>query len=301
MDTLIKPNITSLDLLHRGKVRYVYAVDEEHLLMVTTDRISVYDLVLPDAIPGKGRILNLLSCFWFKRLQQLIPNHLSSLSPEQVLSPAECSPSLLARSVVVRRLQPIPYEAVVRGYLFGSAWRSYHQGTALGELAALPAGMQIAQKLPAPVFTPTTKAARGEHDEMVDFAQLTTACGASIAEQIRQASLSIYQSCCPYALQRGLIIADTKLEFGLDKNGLLVLMDELLTPDSSRLWLADHYRHGISPPSFDKQYVRDYMDSIAWQADKPPRMPAAVIARSSEKYQQAASRLLAVKPRNDEL
>ena len=293
MDTLTKPAIRSLDLLHQGKVRYVYAVDSEHLLMVSTDCISAYDVVLPDAIPGKGRILNRLSCFWFDRFRHIIPNHMSQLSPEQVLPPAERSPALLARSLVVRRLEPIPYEAIVRGYLFGSAWRSYQDGTARDGIAALPPDMQLAQRLPEPLFTPTTKAAIGHHDELVDFARLKADCGSSIAEQIREAALTIYRTCCPHALQRDIIVADTKFEFGLDKNGRLFLMDELLTPDSSRFWSAEEYRPGISPTSYDKQYVRDYLDSIEWQADKPPPMPAKIIARTAEKYRQAADKLMA--------
>ena len=291
-DILTDPGITSLDLLHRGKVRSVYEVDDEHLLMVTGDCISAYDVVLPNPIPGKGRILNHMSCFWFGRMQHIIPNHLSTLKPEDVLSPAECSCALLERSVVVRRLRPIPYEAVVRGYLFGSAWRDYQNGVARDDIAGLPPGMQQAQQLKHPLFTPTDKAPPGEHDEAVDFKRMVSDCGRSIAEQLREAALAIYRSCYPYALRRGIIVADTKFEFGLDQSDRLLLMDELLTPDSSRFWAADEYQTGTSPPSFDKQYVRDYLDSIEWQADTPPQLPKQLVARTLEKYQQAARQLI---------
>ena len=287
---LFETSIKSLPFLSRGKVRDIYAVDAEHLLIVTTDRLSAFDVVLPDAIPDKGKVLNLMANFWFDRLGAVVPNHLSSRSSESVVS-AEERPQVAGRAVVVRRLRPLPIEAVVRGYLIGSGWKDYQQSGAVCGIA-LPAGLQQADRLPQPIFTPATKAEVGDHDENISFDQMAAKIGQPLAEQVRKVSLELYRQAVDYAAGRGIIIADTKFEFGLDENDQLLLIDEALTADSSRFWPADAWRPGISPPSYDKQYVRDYLETLDWNKAPPgPRLPQEVIARTSEKYREALLRL----------
>jgi phosphoribosylaminoimidazole-succinocarboxamide synthase len=290
-DTLYETHLTSLPLKARGKVRDIYDIDEEHMLIVTTDRLSAFDVILPDAIPGKGRVLTSIAHFWFQRTRHIIPNHLSGLSMEDVLkNPAECA-MLQGRAVVVRKLKPLPVEAVVRGYLIGSGWKDYQKtGSVCG--IPLPPGLALAQQLPQPLFTPSTKAAMGSHDENIDFAQTAKLLGQDLAEAIRAASLRVYREAAAYALSRGVIIADTKFEFGLDCNRQLYLIDEVLTPDSSRFWPVDEYRVGTSPPSFDKQIVRDYLETLDWDKTPPgPRLPPDVLAKTAAKYREAETRL----------
>jgi len=287
---LFETSIKSLPFLSRGKVRDIYAVDAEHLLIVTTDRLSAFDVVLPDAIPDKGKVLNLTANFWFDRLGAVVPNHLSGRSPESVVS-AEERVQVVGRAVVVRRLRPLPIEAVVRGYLIGSGWKDYQQSGAVCGIA-LPAGLQQADRLPEPIFTPATKAEVGDHDENISFDQMAAKIGQPLAEQVRKVSLELYRQAVDYAAGRGIIIADTKFEFGLDENDRLLLIDEALTADSSRFWPADAWRPGISPPSYDKQYVRDYLETLDWNKTPPgPRLPQEVIARTSDKYREALLRL----------
>lgn len=288
---LFESNVTSLPRLHRGKVRDLYRVDERHILIVTTDRLSAFDVVLPTPIPGKGAVLSALSNFWFARTRHIIPNHLSDIPLARVLpNPAERAP-LEGRSVVARRLKALPIEAIVRGYLVGSGWKEYQKsGTVCGIM--LPAGLREAERLPEPLFTPSTKAAAGSHDENIGFERAAELLGPDLAERVRAASLTIYKDCAEYALTRGIIIADTKFEFGVDSAGTLTLIDEALTPDSSRFWPADSYRPGANPPSFDKQYVRDYLESIGWNKKPPaPALPADVVAKTGEKYHEALVRL----------
>jgi phosphoribosylaminoimidazole-succinocarboxamide synthase len=290
---LFESSVSSLPLIHRGKVRDIYAVDDRHMLIVTTDRLSAFDVVLPTPIPGKGRVLTQISNFWFARMRHLVPNHLSEMRLEDVLSdPAERAP-LEGRSVIVRRLKALPLEAIARGYLIGSGWKDYQQtGAVCG--VALPPGLELAGKLPEPIFTPSTKAEVGTHDENVDFEQVAAKIGAELAEQVRRVTLAIYREAADYALTRGIIIADTKFEFGLDEAGELTLIDEALTPDSSRFWPADTYRPGISPPSFDKQFVRDYLETLDWDKTAPgPELPPEIAAKTAEKYAEALRRLAA--------
>lgn len=291
-ETLYETTLTSLPLRARGKVRDIYDLDDEHMLIVATDRLSAFDVILPDPIPGKGRVLTAVSNFWFHRTQAIIPNHLSSLRLADVLPPDEAA-LLQGRGVVVRKLTPLPVEAVVRGYLVGSGWKDYQKtGTVCG--IALPPGLEQAGRLPTPVFTPSTKAAMGSHDENIDFAQAVALLGADLALRVQAASLAIYRQAYDYALQRGIIIADTKFEFGVGKGGELYLIDEVLTPDSSRFWPVDEYRVGISPPSFDKQIVRDYLETLDWDKTPPgPRLPPAVLAKTAAKYLEAERRLTA--------
>ena len=287
---LFETSIKSLPFLSRGKVRDIYAVDAEHLLIVTTDRLSAFDVVLPDAIPDKGKVLNLMANFWFDRLGAVVPNHLSGRSPESVVS-AEERVQVVGRAVVVRRLRPLPIEAVVRGYLIGSGWKDYQQSGAVCGIA-LPASLQQADRLPEPIFTPATKAEVGDHDENISFDQMAAKIGQPLAEQVRKVSLELYRQAVDYAAGRGIIIADTKFEFGLDEHDRLLLIDEALTADSSRFWPADAWRPGISPPSYDKQYVRDYLETLDWNKTPPgPRLPQEVIARTSDKYREALLRL----------
>ena len=290
-ETLYETALKSLPLKARGKVRDIYDVDDEHMVIVTTDRLSAFDVVLPDPVPGKGRVLTAISNFWFEKLRGVIANHLSGLSLEQVISdPGECA-LLQGRAMVVRKLRPLPVEAVVRGYLIGSGWKDYQRtGTVCG--IALPPGLQLAEKLPEPIFTPSTKAALGTHDENIDFAKTVELLGREWAERVRDVSLRLYTEAAAYALTRGIIIADTKFEFGLDASGALYLIDEVLTPDSSRFWPLDQYRVGVSPPSFDKQFVRDYLETLDWDKTPPgPRLPAEVLAKTAEKYREAEARL----------
>jgi phosphoribosylaminoimidazole-succinocarboxamide synthase len=285
-------HLSSLTRLHQGKVRDLYAVDEHSMLIVTTDRLSAFDVILPDPIPGKGRVLTEISTFWFAKTTHIVPNHLLQRDLSDIIAdPAECA--LIAdRSLVVKRLKALPIEAVVRGYLIGSGWKDYQQtGRICG--ITLPSGLRQADKLPAPIFTPTTKAPMGTHDENIHFAQVIDIVGADLAEQIRSTAIALYQFAADYALQRGIIIADTKFEFGVDEAGKLVLIDEALTPDSSRFWPVDSYKPGISPPSFDKQFVRDYLETLDWNKKAPgPTLPAEILHRTSEKYQEALQRLL---------
>jgi len=291
-EPLYESRVTSLKQRHRGKVRDIYDIDDRHMLIVTTDRLSAFDVVMNDPIPGKGAVLTAMSTFWFHRTRHIIPNQLTDIPLAQVLpDPVERAP-LEGRAVVVRKLKALPVEAIVRGYLVGSGWKEYQQsGTVCG--IRLPTGLQLADQLPEPIFTPSTKAAVGQHDENISFEAAAQLLGSEIAARVRDATLAIYKDCAAYALTRGIIIADTKLEFGLDEQGTLTLIDEVLTPDSSRFWPADQYRPGANPPSFDKQYVRDWLEASGWNKQPPPpKLPAEVIAKTAEKYQEALRRLI---------
>jgi len=292
--TLLQSNLPGLELVHRGKVRDVYALSADELLIVATDRLSAFDVVLPDPIPGKGEMLCQISNFWFGRTAHLVPNHLTGKDVAPVLPPGTDVALYAKRSVVARRLKPVPVEAIARGYLIGSGWKDYQ---ATGSLCgiALPPGLQQAQKLDEPIFTPSTKAAVGDHDENVSFAQVVDLVGREMAERVRDATLAIYAWAAAYAAERGILIADTKFEFGTDADGRLYVMDEMLTPDSSRFWPADQYRVGISPPSYDKQFVRDYLETLDWNKTAPgPRIPAEVIAGTAAKYAEALQRLAGI-------
>ena len=289
--TVFRTSLRGLEKLHEGKVRDIYSAGADALLIVTTDRLSAFDVVLPDPIPGKGRVLNEISNFWFARTRHIVPNHLAGRSvTELVADPAERT-ALEGRSVIVRRLKALPLEAVVRGYLIGSGWKDYQKtGAVCG--VSLPADLPLASKLPAPIFTPATKAGAGEHDENISFAEVEKLIGAPLAARVRDTALALYQFAAAHALSRGIIIADTKFEFGLDESGTLTLIDEAVTPDSSRFWPADTYRPGTSPPSFDKQFVRDYLETLDWNKKAPgPKLPPEIIARTSEKYREALARL----------
>jgi len=288
---LFRSELPDLELLNRGKVRDIYLVDHGHLLIVTTDRLSAFDVVLPQPIPGKGEVLTRVSNFWFGRTAGLVPNHLSGLALETVIGDPAQRATLGDRAIIVKRLRPLPVEAIVRGYLIGSGWKDYRQtGTVCG--IGLPAGLQLADRLPEAIYTPSTKAEQGAHDQNVDFDHTANLLGRELAERVRDLSLRIYTESAAYARDRGIIIADTKFEFGLDADGTLHLIDEVLTPDSSRFWPADRYRPGISPPSFDKQFVRDYLETLDWDKTAPgPELPAEIIARTAEKYREAERRL----------
>jgi phosphoribosylaminoimidazole-succinocarboxamide synthase len=290
MTALLQSSITSLPLLGRGKVRDMYAVGDDKLLIVATDRISAFDVILDDPIPGKGRILTALTEFWLKRLGHQMPTHVTGIAPEDVVTPQERD-QVSGRAMVVKRLKPILVEAVARGYLAGSGWKDYQaNGSVCG--VALPPGLRQAEKLPQPIFTPAAKAEFGHHDENVDFDYVVGQIGQKMAEAVRTATLSLYAEAANYAGGRGILIADTKFEFGLDDHGTLHLMDEVLTPDSSRFWPADGYALGISPPSFDKQFVRDWLETQDWDKKPPaPRLPADVLQRTAAKYQEALDRL----------
>jgi phosphoribosylaminoimidazole-succinocarboxamide synthase len=284
-------HVRSLPRLHRGKVRDVYAVDADSLLIITTDRLSAFDVVLPDPIPGKGQVLNRISNFWFARTRHIVPNHLLDRPLAEVLPDPTERAEAEGRCVIARRLQALPIEAVVRGYLIGSGWKDYQ---ATGQVCGigLPRGLRQAERLPEPIFTPATKAAVGDHDENISYAEVEKRIGATLAAKVRATALALYAHAVNYARERGIIIADTKFEFGLAPDGELVLIDEALTPDSSRFWPADTYRVGTSPPSFDKQYVRDYLETLDWNKTAPgPRLPPEVIARTSAKYHEALERL----------
>jgi phosphoribosylaminoimidazole-succinocarboxamide synthase len=284
--------LQSLKLISRGKVRDMYAVDEEHMLIIASDRLSAFDVVLPNPIPGKGAVLTELSNFWFRHTQNLVANHLSSMRLEDVLTDPDERASVAAQAVVVRRLEPLPVEAIVRGYLIGSGWKDY-QASGRVSGVRLPEGLRQADKLPSTIFTPSTKAEVGDHDENIGFDDMTALVGGDIADRVRDISLQLYETAVEHAAARGIIIADTKFEFGLDGNGDVVLIDEVLTPDSSRFWPADEYAPGTSPPSFDKQYVRDYLESTGWDKKPPaPELPADVIERTAQKYQEARDRLI---------
>ncbi|MER2528320.1 MAG: phosphoribosylaminoimidazolesuccinocarboxamide synthase [Candidatus Competibacter denitrificans] len=285
--------IKSLPLVYRGKVRDLYTVDDRHLLMVASDRLSAFDVILPTTIPGKGAILTAVSHFWFGRTRHILPDHLQRA--EKTLEEALPDPleraAVTGRAVVARRLKGLPVEAIVRGYLIGSGWKDYQRTGAVCGIR-LPSGLQLADRLPEALFTPSTKAALGAHDENVSFAVIAATIGEELAQQVREVSLRIYREAADYALNRGIIIADTKFEFGLDEDGQLVLMDEVLTPDSSRFWPADQYQPGTNPPSFDKQFVRDYLETLEWDKQPPgPELPPEIVVRTTAKYREALERL----------
>ena len=289
-DPIFESSLKSLPRIGKGKVRDIYAVGEDKMLIVASDRLSAFDVVLPDPIPQKGRVLNEMANFWFGKLGHIVPNQLTGIDPEEVVEGEDEKAQVRGRSVVVKKLKPLPIEAVVRGYLIGSGWKDYQRtGKVCGiELAK---GLQQAQKLPQPIFTPATKAEEG-HDENVSFEEVEALIGEKLANRVREISIRLYKEASEYAATRGIIIADTKFEFGTDEKGQLVLIDEVLTADSSRFWPADSYQTGISPPSFDKQYVRDYLELLDWNKAPPaPRLPPEVIAKTSQKYQEALERL----------
>jgi phosphoribosylaminoimidazole-succinocarboxamide synthase len=291
MDALFESNVPGLELLGRGKVRDIYAVDDDHLLIVTSDRLSAYDVVMPSPVPGKGRVLTQISLFWFDMMSDLVENQLTELSVDDVVTDPEVARPLRERSLIVKRLQPLPIEAVVRGYLIGSGWRDYLETGATSGIE-LPPGLEQASQLPATMFTPAHKAEAGEHDENIGFDDVVNLVGRELADRVRELSIAIYDRAATYALGRGIIIADTKFEFGTDADGRLYLIDEVITPDSSRFWPVDGYRTGISPPSFDKQFVRDYLDTLDWDKTAPgPDLPAEVLDQTSAKYQEAYDRL----------
>lgn len=290
-DALFETTIPDLPLIGRGKVRDIYSVDDSHLLIVTTDRLSAYDVVLPDPIPGKGEVLTRISQFWFHRMADIIDNQLTDLTVDDILKDAALCDRIREQALVVKRLKPLPIEAVVRGYLIGSGWRDYQDsGKVCG--IALPAGLQQAEKLPQTLFTPASKAEAGDHDENIRYEQVVDLIGDKLAARVRDISLAIYERAASYALQRGIIIADTKFEFGLDDEGRLHLIDEVLTPDSSRFWPLDEYRVGTSPPSFDKQFVRDYLDTLDWDKTAPgPDLPEAILQGTADRYHEALQRM----------
>jgi phosphoribosylaminoimidazole-succinocarboxamide synthase len=295
-EALHQSELTSVALLARGKVRDIYAVDDDHLLIVATDRLSAFDVVLPDPIPGKGAVLTALSEFWFDRFAGAMVDQRTTIPLNAVLSAEEIA-QVAGRAVIVRRLKALPIEAVVRGYLIGSGWKDYQANRQVSGIE-LPAGLAQAARLPEPIFTPSTKAAAGDHDQAINFASLVDTIGRERAEYIRDTALALYARAAAYARKQGIIIADTKFEFGVDSDGKLVLIDEMLTPDSSRFWPAEDYATGISPPSFDKQYVRDYLETLDWDKSPPgPRLPEPVIANTAAKYREARRRLIDVESR----
>jgi phosphoribosylaminoimidazole-succinocarboxamide synthase len=288
--TLFESSLKSLKFLHRGKVRDLYAVGEDRLLVIQTDRLSAFDVILPDPIPGKGEVLTEMSFFWFKRLGHVIPNHLTGVAPESVVAPEDRG-QVAGRAMVVRKLKPLLIEAVVRGYIIGSGWKDY-QKTGMVCGIKLPAGLKEAQKLPEVIFTPATKAPVGEHDENISFEEAAKIVGAELAEKVRAVSIRLYSEAADYARGKGIIIADTKFEFGVDDKGAVVLIDEILTPDSSRFWPAAEYRVGMSPPSFDKQIVRDWLETQPWNKKAPaPKLPPDVLRKTAEKYREVMTLL----------
>ena len=288
---LYQSELPQLDLLTRGKVRDIYAIDDDHMLIVTSDRLSAFDVVLPQAIPGKGEVLTRVANFWFERTSNIIPNHLSEMPLSDVVPDEEQRQALGDRAIVVKKLKPLPVEAIVRGYLIGSGWKDYQRSGGVCGIE-LPDGLNLADKLPQAIYTPSTKAAVGEHDENISYAKTADLLGEELAAKVRNLSLKIYTEAAEYALQRDIIIADTKFEFGLDDDGVLHLIDEVLTPDSSRFWPAEQYQPGISPPSFDKQYVRDYLETLDWNKKEPgPELPQKVIDQTAAKYAQAERQL----------
>jgi len=294
-ETLHESALTDLSLRARGKVRDIYDIDVNNMLIVTTDRISAFDCILPDPIPGKGRVLTAVSNFWFEKLSHLIPNHLTGITLEEIVKDPSDRALLEGRAIVVKKLKALPIEAVVRGYLIGSGWKDY---TATGRVCGVPLskGLQQAEKLSTPIFTPSTKAEFGDHDENITFDRAVDLLGPALAEKIRDISLKLYTEAAKYALGRGIIIADTKFEFGLDERGELFLIDEALTPDSSRFWPVDQYQLGISPPSFDKQFVRDYLESLDWNKRPPaPSLPQEIIVKTAKKYREAQDLLIQMK------
>jgi phosphoribosylaminoimidazole-succinocarboxamide synthase len=290
-DLLFESSIPELPLIGRGKVRDIYSVDEQHLLIVTTDRLSAYDVVMPDPVPGKGEVLTKISLFWFRMMSDIIDNQLTDLTVADVIKDRGLQEQLQARALVVKRLKPLPIEAVVRGYLIGSGWKDYQE---TGQICGidLPAGLRQAEKLPNTLFTPAYKAEAGAHDENISFGKVVELVGEKLATRVRDISIEIYERASAYALERGIIIADTKFEFGLDEQGRLHIIDEALTPDSSRFWPVDGYEVGISPPSFDKQFVRDYLETLDWDKTPPaPDLPTEILEKTAEKYQEAYTRM----------
>ncbi len=288
---LLTTNFPSLKKLHQGKVRDIYEIDANTMLLVSTDRLSAFDVILPTGIQNKGAMLTQMANFWFEKLKNVVPNHLTGIAPESVVTSVEEKAQLGARAVVVKKLKPLPIEAIVRGYLVGSGWKEYQEkGTVCG--IALPKGLKEAEKLPAPLFTPSSKAAVGEHDENITLQQTADLIGSDMTKKVELAAIALYTQAAEYALTRGIIIADTKFEFGLDAAGALHVMDEVLTPDSSRFWPADQYQVGSNPPSFDKQYVRDWLQKSGWNKIPPaPNLPEDVARITSEKYMEAFERL----------
>jgi len=284
---LYESNIPGLRLLARGKVRDIYDIDDQHLLIVTTDRLSAYDVILPDPVPGKGEVLTRISNFWFNMMSDIVPNHLTGRPLSSIIDDSALCDQLERRSIIVKKMNPLPIEAVVRGYLIGSGWRDYLETGRLCGIS-LPANMRQADRLPNTLFTPATKADAGAHDENISLAQTEALIGKDLAKRIRDLTIRIYERAARYALARGIIIADTKLEYGLDPDGVLHIIDEMLSPDSSRFWPSASYQPGISPPSFDKQFVRDYLDTLDWDKTAPgPALPAEVLQQTSRKYQDA--------------
>jgi phosphoribosylaminoimidazole-succinocarboxamide synthase len=292
VSALFDSNIPNLPLIHRGKVRDIYSVDDTHLLIVTTDRLSAFDVILPTPIAGKGEVLTQTALFWFKRFEQLIPNHLATdITLEQVIPDAALRAELAPRVMLVKKLKALPIEAIARGYLIGSGWKDYQATGAICGIP-LPEDLRLSDKLPQPIYTPSSKAAVGEHDENIDFAATVALVGLDLATQVRDMTLRIYKEAAEYALARGIIIADTKFEFGVDEAGTLHLIDEALTPDSSRFWPLDSYAPGQSPESFDKQFVRDYLETLDWDKHAPgPELPPEIITRTADKYREALQRL----------
>jgi phosphoribosylaminoimidazole-succinocarboxamide synthase len=288
---LFETNLKSLPLLHRGKVRDIYAVDENNLLIVQTDRLSAFDVVLPTPVPGKGKVLTQLSNFWFKKLHHILPNHLTGISPESVVAPEERE-QVIDRAFVVKRLKPLPIEAIVRGYIVGSGWKDYQRTGAISGIT-LPQGLQEAEKLPTgAIFTPSTKAVAGAHDENIAFEQCEQLVGQALAQEVRSKAIALYTEAADYAATRGVIIADTKFEFGQDGAGNLYLIDEVLTPDSSRFWPADQYQPGKNPPSYDKQFIRDWLEQLKWNKQPPaPPIPEDILTQTIERYEEALYRL----------
>ena len=290
--TLHTSHIKSLPLLHSGKVRDIYDIDDQYMLIVTTDRISAFDVIMPSAVPGKGIILNQVTQFWMNKLSHIIPNQMCSVTLEEVLPDAEERAEVANHAMVVKKLKALPIEAIVRGYIIGSGWKDYQATGAICNIQ-LPENLKIADRLPEAIFTPSTKAAVGAHDENIDYTQSIELLGEDLARQVRDVSLQLYQEAADFALERGIIIADTKFEFGLDNDGQLTLIDEVLTPDSSRFWPKDQYQPGSSPVSFDKQFVRDYLETLDWNKTAPgPELPDSIVTKTAEKYEYAKKLLL---------
>lgn len=290
-EALHETDLKTLKLIARGKVRDIYDIDEKHMLIVTTDRMSAFDVILPDPIPGKGAVLTAVSNFWFDKTGDLIPNHIAEMTLEEAVPDAADRKQVEGRAIVVKKLKPLPVEAIVRGYLIGSGWKDYQNSGAVCGIA-LPEGLQQAQQLPEVIYTPSTKAEVGDHDENIPFEKTVELLGQEMAEKVRDISIKLYSEAAEYARERGIIIADTKFEFGTDEEGVLYLIDEALTPDSSRFWPADQYEVGISPPSFDKQFVRDYLETLDWDKTPPgPKLPESVAGQSAAKYREAQERL----------
>ncbi len=290
--TLHTSHISNLKLRHKGKVRDIYDIDETHMLIITSDRISAFDVIMPTPIPGKGAILNEVTRFWLNRLQHIIPGHLADdISLSDIITDEAERNSVARHAMVVKKLKALPVEAIVRGYIIGSGWKDYQRSGAICGID-LPAGLQLADRLPEPVYTPSSKADVGEHDENIDYAATEKLLGKDMARQVKEVSLKLYKAAAEYALERGIIIADTKFEFGVDKNNQLILIDEVLTPDSSRFWPADQYHPGSSPVSFDKQFVRDYLETLDWDKTAPgPELPQEIADKTAEKYREALDRL----------